>query len=136
MPIEMEWLIPDQVMGLRWWGEPTEEQLGVRDAEIVQILDATPTPQIHFISHELDLLTELPLKLYIQTKSPRHARFGWYIVIQPRHNAFARMVTQMACTVLGLQFRIVESEDAAWKHLQRVNPQFTQPVPFSSKIAS
>ena len=136
MPITHEWLIPDQVMGLRWTGIITEEDLQALDAVILQILNAAHGSHIHFISNELDLLKELSVKSYIQTRSPRHTRFGWYIVVQPRHNAFARMVTQMACSLLQIRFRIVENEESAWDTLQRINPQILRPGSPSSNRAS
>lgn len=136
MPISNQWLIPDQVIGVRWSGVITEQELEVIDYALLHSLNATQTPRIHFISHELDLLEELPLKAYIRTQSPRHTRFGWYIVVQPRHKAFARMITQMACTVLQLRFRIVEDEATAWKVLQRINPQLVQPTVTFTNAAS
>lgn len=136
MPITHEWLIPDLVIGLRWSGVNTEEDLDTLDRALLQILDTTQSPHIHFLSHELDLLEELPLKSYIRTQTPRHERFGWYIVVQPRHNALARMVTQMACTLLQIRFRIVEDVDTAWKTLRRVNPQIIQPKSNFSDLAS
>jgi hypothetical protein len=136
MPISLEWLIPDQVMGVRWAGIITEQELEALDHDFLQILNTTQTPRIDIISHELDLLEELSLKAYIRTQSPRHPRFGWYIVVQPRHKAFARMITQMACTLLQLRFRIVEDEATAWKVLQRINPQLVKPETTSSNAAS
>lgn len=136
MPISHEWLIPDQVMGVRWAGILTVKELNVLDQSLLQILIATQSPHIHVISHELDLLEELSLKAYISTQIPRHPHFGWYIVVQPRHKAFGRMITQMACAVLQLRFRIVEDEAAAWKCLQRINPQFIKPDTTFSNAAS
>ena len=136
MPITHEWLIPDQVMGVRWSGIITKQELEALDQSLLQILNTTQSPHVHFVSHELDLLEELSLKAYIRTQTPRHPRFGWYVVVQPRQNAFGRMVTQMACTLLQIRFRIVENETAAWKCLQRVNPLLVQPeATFSNKAS-
>jgi hypothetical protein len=136
MPITHDWLIHDQVMGLCWSGVPTEKELDDVDQSLLQCLNATSASHIHFISHELNLLEELPLKSYIRTQTPRHPCFGWYIVIQPRHNAFARMVTQMAGTLLQIRFRIVENEDMAWACLQRIDPQIALPGSTFSNKAS
>jgi hypothetical protein len=136
MPITHQWLIPDQVVGLRWSGINTQQDLDEADQALLHILNTTHSPRIHFLSHELDLLEELPVKSYIRTQTPRHPRFGWYVVVQPRHNALARMVTQMACTLLQIRFRIVEDEATAWKCLQRVNPQIVPPDTTFSNLAS
>jgi hypothetical protein len=127
MPVTYEWLIPDQVIGLRWWGDVDQQELAILDAGVLDMLNTTQNNPIHFVSYELDLITEPSLKAYIQTRSPRHAHFGWYIIIQPRHKAFARMLAQMACTILGLRFRIVPDEGMAWKYIEQINPQLKQP---------
>ncbi|NJR12442.1 hypothetical protein HC776_00690, partial [bacterium] len=114
--------------GLRWWDTVDATQLSALDTELVSVLDAIPTSSIHFISDELALISEPALKHYIQTQSPRHPRFGWYIIVQPRHKAFARLLSQMACTMLNLRFRIVEDEATAWAFLQRIDPHIVAPV--------
>jgi hypothetical protein len=124
MPVTYEWLIPGRVMGLRWVGVVTEAELLEMDREFVRIMDNTPLPLIHFISHELDLESEPPFTAYLRAQCVRHQKFGWYLIIQKQQNIAARLVAQMAGTMLRLRLRIVEDEDSAWTYLRRMYPEF------------
>jgi hypothetical protein len=124
MPVTYEWLIPGQVMGLRWVGIVTEAELLEMDRHFVQILDSTPLPLIHFISHELELVEEPPFTAYLRAQCARHQKFGWYLIIQKQQNLAARFIAQMAGTMLRLRLRIVEDEDSAWAVLRRLYPDF------------
>ena len=124
MPVSYEWLIPGQVMGLRWTGIVTEAELLDMDREFVKILDSTPLPLIHFISHELELEVEPHFTAYLRAQCVRHQKFGWYLIIQKQQNIAARLIAQMAGTMLRLRLRIVEDEDSAWAILRRIYPDF------------
>lgn len=124
MPVTYEWLIPGEVMGLRWSGVVSEAELLEMDHEFVKILDSASQPLIHFISHELALEEEPPFTTYLRAQCVRHQKFGWYIIIQKQQNLVARFIAQMAGTMLRLRLRIVESEEGAWAILRRVYPEF------------
>ena len=133
MPITSEWLIPGQVMGLRWFGIVTEAELIEMDRKFLDILESTPLPLIHFISHELDLEAEPPFMAYLRTQSVRHQKFGYYLIIQKQQNIAARLVAQMAGTMLRLRLRIVEDEESAWAILRRVYPDL-EPRPLHKHL--
>lgn len=124
MPVIYEWLIPGQVMGLRWSGIVTEAELIEMDRKFVQILDSTPLPLIHFISHELELEAEPPFTAYLRAQCVRHQKFGWYLIIQKQQNLVARFIAQMAGTMLRVRFRLMDDETAAWTYLRRMYPDF------------
>ncbi|NJR12443.1 hypothetical protein HC776_00695 [bacterium] len=128
MPIENTWLIADRVMGLRLWDTVTNDDLLQIDKALIEALDSSPAEQVHFISHELDLVQEPSISAYVQLKIPRHARFGYYVVIQPPQNILARFVTRMACTVFKINFTSVESEERAWQYLHQMDATISMPA--------
>jgi hypothetical protein len=129
MPVIHKWLIPGRVMGLRWVGDVTIEELETLDEFLVHTMDNSQQPLVHFISHELDLTSEPPFSTYLRARCARHQRFGWYLIIQKQSNFVARVVAQMAGTMLRMRFRLVENEAAAWAHLCRIYPEFESPRP-------
>lgn len=114
MPIEYHWLIPSRVIGARWWDTVTVAQMLAYDQALMRDLDTARSHPVHILSDELALRQEPSVRDYIQTQSPRHPCFGWYIILQPRSRIIARLVAQMACSVLNLRFRIVDDEASAW----------------------
>jgi hypothetical protein len=124
MPVTYAWLIPDRVMGLRWSGDVNAAELEILDAELVQILNASQQPLIHFISHELELKSEPAFTAYLRARCVRHQRFGWYYIIQKPQNYAARFIAQMAGNMLRVRLRLVDDEATAWAHLRRLYPDF------------
>lgn len=127
MPIEKTWRTPNQVLGLRFWGKVTTDDLAVMDHSVIQTLDEATASPIHIISHELDLKEEPSITAYLQLKTPRHPRFGWYVVVQPRSNALGRFVTHIVCNAFKIKFLSVESEAQAWSFLRHIDPAIKSP---------
>jgi hypothetical protein len=113
MPIELSWMIPDQILLYRWFGDISDEDLRVVIEELKIIFDTAPRP-VHTIvdTSEAEHVSSDLLYIYMQSPVPTHPRCGRIAIVSGSFEAQAitDMINQLSQREM---FRLFDSRASA-----------------------
>jgi|GEM_PF-1693821 len=127
MPFEHKWLIEDQVVYSRLWGDQTLKELEDSNTQILSFLEQSDRSVVHVIVNDKELKA-LPMSL-IQTQKiltyTKHPKLGWAILVGDKEAGIKDSVKDFMITMVAkisrARYLRVKTFDEAVAHLNAVD---------------
>lgn len=125
MPIEISWYLQDRIVLVTFIGNVTIDDIKAICVQYIELVDAAPGQGLIHAFHDGKQLDTLPKSVQDTVTASRsafhHPRSGWTI----GYNAYkpaVRFMGNMATRILGVRYRIVDTQADAIKFLKMVDP--------------
>ncbi|MBE2268311.1 MAG: hypothetical protein IAE80_08775 [Anaerolinea sp.] len=128
MPILYEWLVEDEVLYNRVWGEFTEDEVEESAALVVQHFESA-THQVYFLIDTLDIRTfpKNMLRVLPMTKDfVTHQNMRQLIVVS--NNTAVKFVTSIAANLQKNKLVLFTNLDDALDYLRKQLPEFAADI--------
>jgi hypothetical protein len=120
MPYEVKWLVPQQVIEMKFGENFTIEELQEYDAKVVAMLDTGQPRSIHILAHASDI-KQMPNLVHAQQLNHiRHPNLGWAVPIG-NQNIILKAIGLLVAKLFGNRLQWCASREEALTFLQQVD---------------
>lgn len=126
MPYRVDWLIPDQVVIMIYWGEQTVDDLRNALIEGNRLGAVSPYENVHSISDNRRVSKTISLSnaMRISYSLQQKTLIGWAITIG-NLDVLLTMIVRVSRTLLGIPIQMVNSMDEALAFLREAQPDLS-----------
>lgn len=124
MPFETRWFLEHKIIYVKAIGAIQDHELDDLDIQILDMLDASPYRQVHFLYDPSEQLAPPRLQALGAMKSPRHPRYGWYVQCAEQNKA-VNLAGVYYSKSANLRSRMFPTLDEALAFIEEIDPEVT-----------
>lgn len=110
MSVHVDWLIENQIILIRSFGDLTLENFSDDGLKVVEMLDSSPSESIHVVGDETHLgsVPNDPLSIVRNTPWLKHAKLRWTIAFG-KSDRIMKIVTNIGAQLVQMRYRRVDT---------------------------
>jgi hypothetical protein len=122
MPYSIAWLIPNEIIYIRFGETTSSEELYQCLMTVHTMMDSSPRPMIHVINDVGDVKVAMPYQESMKAvrEAGPNARAGWTINIREK-SLLVKMGTAFGSSLFKMRYRAFDSLDEAVSHLKQAD---------------
>ena len=125
MPVEQDWLIPDHLASVRFFGDVTLHDVGVAFGRSAELVDASGGKQVHFL-HDWQDVTSYPtnviqIRQALQARVSDRSKLGWVVIYGMDHQLL-RFLSHIALELFKVRVKQLETRIDAITFLYHIDP--------------
>jgi hypothetical protein len=126
MPYSIAWLIPNEIIYIRYNETLSSEELYRCLMTVHEMMDSSPRPVIHVINDVGGVEEAMPYKDSMKAvrEAGPHPRTGWTINIHEK-SLIVKMGTAFGSSLFKLRYRAFDTLDEAITHLKQADETLT-----------
>jgi hypothetical protein len=122
MPYSLDWLIPDEIIYIRYGATLSSEELYECLMTVHEMMDGSTRPIIHVINDVGGVEVAMPYKESMKAvrEAGPNARAGWTINIHEK-SLLVKMGTAFGSSLFKMRYRAFDTMDEAIAHLKHAD---------------
>lgn len=132
MPTEQDWLIPQQLVKVRFYGDLTLAEIGESFQRSAELVNSSTAQTVHFL-HDWSEVTQYPtdisaIRRSLKARVKDRRKLGWVVAYGIKYNMMV-LLAKIAFQLVRVQFRNFETEALALGFLRKCDPSLPDEIP-------